>query len=110
MSEFGCRHNWSTTHALNLSAHGSFVSGVEAEFAMTHKTAANFMNVAAKFGAKVEAISTFGPTALNELASSTADVARVPELEQILQGPTVGMPPSGGLLCSRSKPAATSTD
>ena len=54
--------------------HGSFLPWIETEFEMTHKTATNFMNVAAKFGAKVETISSLGPTALYELASSTADV------------------------------------
>ena len=31
--------------------HGSFLPWIEAEFEMTHKTATNFMNMAAKFGA-----------------------------------------------------------
>ena len=54
--------------------HGSFLPWIEAEFEMTHKTATNFMNVAAKFGAKVEIVSPLVPTALYELASSSAKV------------------------------------
>jgi hypothetical protein len=54
--------------------HGSFLPWIEAEFEMTHKTATNFMNVAAKFGAKVEIVSPLVPTALYELASSSAEV------------------------------------
>ena len=54
--------------------HGSFLPWIEAEFEMTHKPATNFMNVAAKFGAKVEIVSPLVPTALSELASSSAEV------------------------------------
>jgi len=47
------------------------------------------MNVAAKFGGKVETISTLGPTALYELASSTADVQAEVE-RRIAAGEIIG--------------------
>lgn len=71
-------------------AHGQFERWVEAEFGMTIKTAQNFMNVTAKFGAKSETVSLLPASVLYALAAPSTDNAVVEEvIDRASNGETV---------------------
>jgi hypothetical protein len=64
---------------LTALPHGSFLPWIEAEFDMAHKTAMRFIQVADRFGSKLDTMSTLNLTALYELdAAGSAGRGRAP--------------------------------